>query len=85
MGPCDRITTRRPKGVQLQNISHGERRRRLATRIYQGTVGERVHSTVQVSIRVTILFHQKEGWKTTTSTGLPTTQLSHHEKPVPPT
>src|SRR6266571_695341 len=83
MGPRYRTTTRHPQVIRLQNIPHGERRRRLAQGVYQRTTGEGVHTTIKVPIRLTIFLHQEERREITTSTRLPKIKLPDRQKPIP--
>src|SRR6266702_343067 len=84
MGSRYRTPTRHSQVFRLQDIPYGERRRRLATGIYQGTIREGVHSTIKIPLCLTILLYQEERRKTETSPRLSKAELPNCQKPVPP-
>src|SRR6266702_1256018 len=83
MGSCHRPSARCPQVFRLQNISYGERGRRLTTGIHQRTIREGVHSTIKIPLRLTILLYQEERRKIETSPRLPKAKLPNHQEPVP--
>src|SRR6266581_1027356 len=84
MGSCYRTPTRRTQIIRLQDIPYDERRRRLATGIYQRTVGKGVHPTIKIPLRLAILLYQEEGRETETGPGLPKVELPNRQKPISP-
>src|SRR6266702_612153 len=61
MGSRYRAPTGRSKGIRLQNIPYGERRRRVAKGIHQRTIKEGVYTTIKIPIRVTLFLYQEKG------------------------
>ena len=68
----------------MQSIPDDPSGRQSDVRIHPGTIREGIHSTLQIPIRIPLLFHQEKGWEITTRTRLSTPQCKHHQKPVPP-
>ena len=83
MGPRHRTKGRSAGGYQLQNHPYYKRGRRGAQEIHRGTIGERVHSEVQIPLRISLLFHQKEGREITTHPGLLKTKSIHYQEQIP--
>src|SRR6266702_781631 len=50
MGSRYRAPTGCSKGIRLQNIPYGERRRRIAEGIHQRTIGEGVYTTIKTNL-----------------------------------
>src|ERR1700761_5321932 len=73
-----RFHKRRPEDIRLQNLSIVIGRTGETRRLHQGESGERIHSTFQISVLVTILLCGQERQQTPTSRGLQKAQFLHY-------
>jgi hypothetical protein len=78
MGPCNRAQTRRTGRTPRQTYPVITSRTRGTPKIRKRAHGKRDNSTIEKPVQSSVLLHQKEGQKTSTSTGLLTRQPMDH-------
>src|SRR6266702_1564736 len=83
MGSCNRPASGSPKYNRLQNLPHHAVRKRGIKRIRQRAASQRIHLTIKVTLFLSVLLHQKERRKATTSSRLPKAELLNSQEPVP--
>jgi hypothetical protein len=81
MGPCNRIETRHRtcEGAEYPLVSSGTDR---IGSVHYRTCGNRTYSPLEFAMGFSLLLHEKEGWETTTRSGLSEVELSYHQEPV---
>ena len=72
MGPHHRVTTRSTKHSPRETTSTHPRRKRQNAQVCARTPQQRDNLHIQVTLCGQLLLHEEKGWKTTTSTRLPT-------------
>src|ERR1700761_679836 len=78
MGHCYRLHQGRPENTGLQNLPTIIGRTGKTGQLHQGELGEGIHSTLQISVLVTILLRGQEKRQTPTSGGLQKAQFVHY-------
>src|ERR1700761_4637719 len=84
MGPCHRPQTRLCT-QRLQSLSPLSTGTTGIGNIRKGQPRKRLYSTFKVTNGITLLFCRQERWKTTTMSGLPSTQRRDDQEHIPAT
>jgi hypothetical protein len=85
LGPRHRAKKGCSRDAARQNLCPHPRRTEGTANLHRRTPEEGIHRTLEEPLCSAVLLHQKEGWETQTSSGLPTTERVHHPKPLPTT